>query len=127
MKEGRHRPYLTVNPRSAAYDMLVKEGFLGLTTTPADPDAVTPADGEPRPQLLGLVEGTVPRSVHLHGLGRFHMGLYTPKPDLCGHCCQFGDQSWKCKSASCCRYCSGSHPSSRYLDKIHAGTRVILQ
>ncbi|MPC79069.1 hypothetical protein E2C01_073581 [Portunus trituberculatus] len=34
------RPYLTVNPRSAAYDMLVKEGFLGLTMTPADPDTL---------------------------------------------------------------------------------------
>ncbi|MPC70568.1 hypothetical protein E2C01_064820 [Portunus trituberculatus] len=38
MKEGRRRPYLTVNPRSAAYDMLMKEGFLGFTMTPADPD-----------------------------------------------------------------------------------------
>ncbi|MPC35736.1 hypothetical protein E2C01_029171 [Portunus trituberculatus] len=39
MKESRRRPYLTVNPRSAAYDLLVKEGFLGFIMTPADPDA----------------------------------------------------------------------------------------
>ncbi|XP_045111710.1 leucine-rich repeat extensin-like protein 3 [Portunus trituberculatus] len=118
MKEGRHRPYLTVNPWSPAYHMLVKEGFLGLTMTPADPDArqqmvivhgVSTAinvdllsmleaffwlkrrvvAGEPRPQPLGLVEGALPSSVHLHGLGRFHMGLYTPEPDLCSHCCTF--------------------------------------
>ncbi|MPC62628.1 hypothetical protein E2C01_056717 [Portunus trituberculatus] len=81
--------------------------------------------GEPRSQLLGLVEGAVPRSVHLLGLGRFHVGLYTPQPDLCGHCCRFRYQSWKCKSAPRCRYCSGSHPSSRCLEKIHASTRVI--
>ncbi|MPC74495.1 hypothetical protein E2C01_068855 [Portunus trituberculatus] len=118
MKEDRCRPYLTVNSRSAVYDM-VKEGFLSLTMTPADPDArqqmvivhgvstainvdllATPEDflwlkrcvvaGEPRPQLLGLVEGTVPSLVHLLGLVQFRMGLYTPEPDLCGHFCQFG-------------------------------------
>ncbi|MPC40906.1 hypothetical protein E2C01_034481 [Portunus trituberculatus] len=63
--------------------------------------------------------------VHFHGLGRFHVGLYTPEPDLCSHWCWFGHQSWKCKSALRCRYCSGSHPSSRCLEKIRAGTRVI--
>ncbi|XP_045132192.1 translation initiation factor IF-2-like [Portunus trituberculatus] len=62
--------------------------------------------GEPRPQLLGLVEGAVASSVHLHGLGRFCVGLYIPEPDLCGHCCRFGHQSWKCKLAPRCRYCS---------------------
>ncbi|XP_045132256.1 uncharacterized protein LOC123516719 [Portunus trituberculatus] len=39
IREGRHRPYLMVNSWSAAYNMLVKEGFLGLTMTPVDPDA----------------------------------------------------------------------------------------
>ncbi|MPC60061.1 hypothetical protein E2C01_054097 [Portunus trituberculatus] len=140
MKEGRCRPYLTVNPRSAAYDMLVKEGFLGLTMTAADPDTrqqmvivhgVSTAinrcviAGETSPQLLGLIEGAVPSSVHLHGLGHFRVGLYTTEPDLCGHCCRFRHQSWKCKSAPRSRYCSGGHPSSRCMEKIHAGTRVV--
>ncbi|MPC90225.1 hypothetical protein E2C01_085199 [Portunus trituberculatus] len=131
MKEGRHRPYLTVNPQLAVYNMLVKEGFLGLTMTPANPDAQqqmviihgvsaainvdllsTPEAflwlkrriiaGEPRPQLLGLVEGAMPSSVHLHGLGRFRVGLYTTEPDLCGHCYRFGQQSWKCELAPRC-------------------------
>ncbi|MPC67334.1 hypothetical protein E2C01_061508 [Portunus trituberculatus] len=153
MKEGRHRPYLTVNPRSAAYYMLVREGLLGLTMTPADPDArqqmvivhgvsttiivdllSTPVTffwlkmrvvaGEPCPQLLSLVEGAVPSSVHLHRLGRFRVGLYIPEPDLCGHCCRFGHQNWKCKSAPRCRYFSGGRPSSTCL-KIRAGTRVV--
>ncbi|MPC59157.1 translation initiation factor IF-2-like [Portunus trituberculatus] len=53
------------------------------------------------------------------------MSLYTPEPDLCDHCCRFGHQSWKCKSVPLCRYCSGGHPSSHCLEKIHAGTRVI--
>ncbi|MPC73653.1 hypothetical protein E2C01_067989 [Portunus trituberculatus] len=152
MKEGRHRPYLTVNSRSAAYNMLVKE--VGLTRTPADPDArqqmvivhglstainvdlfSTPeaflwlkrcvVAGEPHPQLLGLVEGAVPSSVHLHGLGHIRVGLDTSEPDLCGHCCRFRHQSWKCKLAPRCRYCSGGHPSSRYLEKISAGTKVV--
>ncbi|MPC23335.1 hypothetical protein E2C01_016379 [Portunus trituberculatus] len=118
IKEGRCWPYLTVNPQAEAYAMLVKEGFLGLTMIPADPDARkqmviihgmstvinvglldTPkaflwlkrrvVAGEPRPQLLGLIEGPVPSSVYLHG------------------------------------YCSWGHPSSRCLEKIHAGTRVL--
>ncbi|MPC24576.1 hypothetical protein E2C01_017662 [Portunus trituberculatus] len=38
--------------------------------------------GELRPHLMGLVEEAVPSLVHLLGLGRFHLELYTPDPDL---------------------------------------------
>ncbi|MPC54360.1 hypothetical protein E2C01_048270 [Portunus trituberculatus] len=59
-------------------------------------------EGEPRLQLLSLLEGAVPNSVHLFGLSRFRMGLYTPEPDLCGHCSHFEHQSWKCKLVLYC-------------------------
>ncbi|MPC65198.1 hypothetical protein E2C01_059329 [Portunus trituberculatus] len=149
MKEGRRRPYLTVNPRSAAYDMLVKEGLLGLTMTPADPDArqqmvivhgvstinvnllSTPeaflwlrrrvVAGELRPQLLGLVEGAVPSSVHLHGLGRFHVGLLTCAATAVGSGIRTGSASRRRAVGTVL----GGHPSSRCLEKIRAGTRVV--
>ncbi|MPC97360.1 hypothetical protein E2C01_092672 [Portunus trituberculatus] len=132
-----YEPYLTVNPRSAACDMLVKEGFLGLTMTPADPDAqqqmvivhgdstAINVDHLSTPEaflwLKRNVNPTLSSWASLKGpcparcLGRFHMGLYIPEPDLCGHCCRFGHQSWKCKSAPRCSYCSGSIlPSSAW-------------
>ncbi|MPC31533.1 hypothetical protein E2C01_024826 [Portunus trituberculatus] len=58
---------------------------------------------EPHPQLLGLIEGAIPISDYLLGQGHFHLGLYTPEPNLCGHCCQFRHQSRKCKSVPLCR------------------------
>lgn len=147
IKEGRRQPYLTVNSQADAYSMLVEEGILGFVMVPADLNArhqvviihgvstsinvnliATPVDfvwlkrhvvgNMPRPQLLGLVEGAVPSSVHLLGLGRFQVEPYTAEPDLCRHCCRFGHQEWKCKSAPRCRYCAGNHQSFHCLENI---------
>ncbi|XP_050724592.1 uncharacterized protein LOC127002552 [Eriocheir sinensis] len=78
----------------------------------------------PRPQLLGAVVGHVPTGVHLLGVGRKSVEPYTAEPDICRHCCRWGHQEWRCRSAPRCRYCAGTHKSALCLQRIQAGTPV---
>ncbi|XP_050700378.1 uncharacterized protein LOC126987455 [Eriocheir sinensis] len=151
-KEGRLRSYLTVRDDVAFYKRLLTEGFLDVVlvenaaerqhtviihNVPLYMNAnliETPdnflwikrryAGTAPRPQLLGAVVGHVPTEVHLLGVGRKAVEPYTAEPDICRHCCRWGHQEWRCRSAPRCRYCAGTHKSALCLQKIQAGTPV---
>ncbi|XP_050714967.1 uncharacterized protein LOC126997794 [Eriocheir sinensis] len=151
-KEGRLRPYLTVRDDIAFYKRLLTEGLFDVVlvenaaerqhtviihNVPLYMNAnliETPdnflwlkrryAGTAPRPQLLGAVVGHVPTEVHLLGVGRKAVEPYTAEPDICRHCCRWGHQEWRCRSAPRCRYCAGTHKSALCLQKIQAGTPV---
>ncbi|MPC50697.1 hypothetical protein E2C01_044527 [Portunus trituberculatus] len=78
----------------------------------------------PHPQLMGLLEGAVPSKVHLLGLGRCNVGLYTSEPDV-WQMLSFWPPELEV-SAPRCRYYAGTHQSSRCLEKIQAGTKIPL-
>lgn len=153
LKEGKHRPYVTVGSQEAV-KMLTTSGYEGVVLKlpdqreklskviifryplVLDPDFLLDdprfawakrnvVKGEQRNQIIAVMRGEVPEKVFITGAGYRRVAPYVDEPAMCLRCCRWGHMAWKCQEDPRCRFCARKHPSSVCGDKIKAGTRVI--
>lgn len=76
-------------------------------------------------QVIALMRGDIPESIFVNGLGKRKVARYTEEVDMCMKCSRWGHQAWSCQMDERCRYCGGSHYSTRCGEKIRANMRVV--